>query len=151
MSHLFICVVKKCTIPDMKPHGQFPSSFQNWLCGLIFCQSEKELSVFVGMSSSRRLESLLLSFLSIKDSFNRVWFSPSFAVVASSGQYVMVLKRYRSRNLLAEEMLVWERQPKHWFFFFSILWERNTTFRGVWGSQWAVEKPGSKCNSLFLS
>lgn len=54
-----IFLVQKSAFPKMIPHGQFLSSFQNCLCGLTSCQSEKE-SVFVGMFSSWRLESLPL-------------------------------------------------------------------------------------------
>lgn len=36
-----IFLVQKSAFPKMIPHGQFLSSFQNCLCGLASCQSEK--------------------------------------------------------------------------------------------------------------
>ena len=65
MSHLFICVVQKSAIPEMKPHGQVPSSFLNYSLWTDFI-SEKESSVFVGMSSSHRLKGLPLVSLTLR-------------------------------------------------------------------------------------
>lgn len=125
LSYLFICMVQKSAFPKMIPHGQFLSSFQNCLCGLTSCQSEKE-SIFVEMFSSWRLESLPLVSVcqTLPTGFVR---SHSVVVVSIYNGIEEILQP----KLLAKKLLLWEREPKSWYFL-VLCGEETTICGGIW-------------------
>lgn len=129
MSHLFICVVQKSAIPEMKPHLQVPSSFQNYSVWTDFIP-EKESSAFVRMSSSHRLKGLPLVSLTLPRTFEQGLY---FSFSCNSGKYTMIVKRDCSQKLFVEEMLVWQRQPKHCYF--SVLFGKERAHSEEFGRQ----------------
>lgn len=95
-----------------------------------FCISQRRNHVFVGRSSSWRLESLPLVSLSIKDPFNGVCiFSLSF----SSGKHIMDWRDTATMDFLLKKILIWD-SPSVDMFWYSAETNHHTEWN-LGGSQ----------------